>query len=637
MTRALRLALALTLAAAGLPSQPAAAVDQPADFTLAGSGWGHGVGFSQYGAYGQSMEFPSKSGEDIAAYYFTGAAPGSIEALELSDDHLVQGDDPLWVGLAQNVSKVEVEAVGSPAELCIGENCSTSVTAQPGEVWTYEVTSGGCAWFRGGVAKTNAAPCVSAVEWPDGSGVKVRDLSHAPLICGSVAELSRCEYREGHLQLREDPSGTGFHVVLAVGLDEYLYGLRELPDSWTVASVNEAQAIVARSYAAVEFLSRENAATRTGSAAGLSETQQDLCWCHTYDDTRDQYYVGYDKAVGAPHWVDAVDDTAGRVLTYFGEGWTWATESGILQGFYSSASGGWTASNTVGFGSSVQYPYLLPVQDPWVLDPATGNPNIEWSATFTAGQLASLLGVDEVLDATLISGPPYPAIRFDVIEDGLSHSVDLEGAALRSTLGLKSPMVFSVNGDGAPGGVPQGVFDDISTSVHRTAIETIAEAGITNGCTATSFCVNDSVTRGQMASFIARALDLPFSTADHASDDDTSVHEDNINRIYDAGIPLSCATGSYCPGVDITREEMAVFLYRALDLGEAGTTDESGIDVFVDDDGSLYEREINAIALAGITLGCSESQFCPNEPVSRGQMASFLVRAFGLDDADTGS
>jgi hypothetical protein len=68
-----------------------------------------------------------------------------------------------------------------------------------------------------------------------------------------------------------------------------------------------------------------------------------------------------------------------------------------------------------------------------------------------------------------------------------------------------------------------------------------------------------------------------------------------------------------------------VFLYRALDLPD------SEIDVFTDDEDSLYQREINALAAAGITLGCSEQQFCPADPVSRGQMASFLVRAFLSD------
>ena len=56
-----------------------------------------------------------------------------------------------------------------------------------------------------------------------------------------------CEYRHGELKMRDDPVETGFHVLLAVGLEDYLRGVAELPDDWTAAGVNEAQAVTARS------------------------------------------------------------------------------------------------------------------------------------------------------------------------------------------------------------------------------------------------------------------------------------------------------------------------------------------------------------------------------------------------------
>ena len=626
-----RVVLAVMVLAASLvvaPSAPAAASD---DVTFEGSGWGHGVGFSQYGAYGQALAEPSKSGEAIASYYFTGSQPADISSVGLADDHLLTDDAPLWVGLVQNVDRVEVTPVGGSADLCQGSDCTSDAVAAEGDAWTFEVVDGGCAWFRGAAQQTATAACHTTVTWADGDGVEVRDLTNSPLICGSVAQLSRCQYRRGRLEVRADPAGAGFHVVLAVGLDDYLKGLRELPDDWTVASVNEAQAVVARSYAAVDFLQHEDAAARTSEDAGLSSGQKDLCWCHTYDDTRDQYFVGHDKEVGAPHWAAAVDATAGRVLTYFGADWQWSTESGILQGFYSSSPGPWTESNTVGFGSSVQYPYLHPVADPWSSDPAVSNPYASWTESFTRSSLAGLLGVDAVSDVTLVDGPPGAVVSFATTTGGVPETVELSGSALRSTLGLRSASVLAIDGVGAAGGSTGGsngtspVFDDIAGSVHEEAIEQIYAAGITIGCRSGTFCIHNDVLRGQMASFVARALALPPVSTDYAVDDAASVHEDNINRIYAAGIPLSCGPGLYCPSDVITREHMAVFLYRALDLPDAEN------DVFTDDEGSLYEREINAIASAGITLGCADGLFCPDEAVSRGQMASFLVRAF-LDD-----
>jgi hypothetical protein len=72
---------------------------------------------------------------------------------------------------------------------------------------------------------------------------------------------------------------------------------------------------------------------------------------------------------------------------------------------------------------------------------------------------------------------------------------------------------------------------------------------------------------------------------------------------------------------------MAAFLVRALDLPAA-----PGID-FVDDDGSVFEADIEKLAAAGITRGCNppaNDRFCPNDAVTRGQMAAFLHRALGL-------
>jgi uncharacterized protein YbjT (DUF2867 family) len=60
---------------------------------------------------------------------------------------------------------------------------------------------------------------------------------------------------------------------------------------------------------------------------------------------------------------------------------------------------------------------------------------------------------------------------------------------------------------------------------------------------------------------------------------------------------------------------------------------------FVDDDGSVHEGSIEAIATEGITRGCNppaNDQFCPDDPVTRGQMAAFLVRALGLEPMPAG-
>lgn len=177
---------------------------------------------------------------------------------------------------------------------------------------------------------------------------------------------------------------------------------------------------------------------------------------------------------------------------------------------------------------------------------------------------------------------------------------------------------------------PGGFFFDDNETTHEPNIEAIAEAGITGGCLpeGTAYCPDLEVTRAQMASFIARALDLPASTPTFLDVDPGGTHGGNIAAIADAGITLGCnADGTlFCPTDLVTREQMASFLARGLDLTPVASgpfTDVAG----------THLQNVNAIAAAGITLGCNSdgTLFCPELEVTRGQMASFLARGLGLE------
>ncbi|MDG2027961.1 MAG: hypothetical protein P8J50_12710 [Acidimicrobiales bacterium] len=67
-----------------------------------------------------------------------------------------------------------------------------------------------------------------------------------------------------------------------------------------------------------------------------------------------------------------------------------------------------------------------------------------------------------------------------------------------------------------------------------------------------------------MASLLARALELPRSNTDTFSDDDTSTHERDIERIAAAGITQGCAPGRFCPRDAVARDQLAAFLHRTL-------------------------------------------------------------------------
>jgi hypothetical protein len=139
------------------------------------------------------------------------------------------------------------------------------------------------------------------------------------------------------------------------------------------------------------------------------------------------------------------------------------------------------------------------------------------------------------------------------------------------------------------------------------------------------FCTNDPMTRGQVAAFLARGFHYPAATKDFFTDDNGTTHEANINRIAEAGITSGCSATKFCPGKRATRAQVASMLARALDLPPATQ------DWFDDDDGLAFEADINRLAEAGISSGCGERTFCPAQEVSRGQMVALLHRS--LDDA----
>lgn len=140
------------------------------------------------------------------------------------------------------------------------------------------------------------------------------------------------------------------------------------------------------------------------------------------------------------------------------------------------------------------------------------------------------------------------------------------------------------------------------------------------------YCPDDSITRGQIAAFINRALSLPPSEQDWFADDDGTLFEPDINAVMSAGIGFGCDDANYCSDTPLLREEMATLLVRAFALPP------SDVDWFVDDDANPYESDINALASAGVTLGCSVEPplYCATDTVTRAQMASFFSRAMGL-------
>jgi hypothetical protein len=171
-------------------------------------------------------------------------------------------------------------------------------------------------------------------------------------------------------------------------------------------------------------------------------------------------------------------------------------------------------------------------------------------------------------------------------------------------------------------------FDDVPTT-HRfyEDIVWVRDAGITTGCNrgGTLFCPEDAVDRDQMATFLVRALGLSGGgSIDAFTDDNDNPHERNINILAHNGLTTGCGGGGtkYCPDEPVQRDQMATFLVRAYELSGGGSSN-----AFTDDNDNPHERNINILAHNEITTGCGGTKYCPDRVVSRGQMAAFLHRA----------
>jgi hypothetical protein len=183
-------------------------------------------------------------------------------------------------------------------------------------------------------------------------------------------------------------------------------------------------------------------------------------------------------------------------------------------------------------------------------------------------------------------------------------------------------------------------FGDLgnSSDTFVEAIVWMADQGITTGCGNANFCPKAAVTRAQMAVFLSRALALgdttPVGFTDIASL--SQDFQDAINALANADITEGCDTAPlrYCPSSSVTRGQMSKFIVT-------GYGDEGGKDIapiagpgpFTDDNGHFSEPYNNAMAEAGITDGCGTAKYCPNANVTREQMAVFVMRASDLPDA----
>lgn len=180
-------------------------------------------------------------------------------------------------------------------------------------------------------------------------------------------------------------------------------------------------------------------------------------------------------------------------------------------------------------------------------------------------------------------------------------------------------------------GAYQGYFRDDDGNTHEKDIDKIYGEGITKGCNPPIndlYCPQREISRGEMAAFISRTFGLTEQSGTQFDDVAGNTFEADIDRVVTAGIGFGCDATNYCPNRPLLREEMAEMLVRAFGYDNPG-----GTDFFVDDGPSPFHDSINKLAHHKVTLGCNppvNDRFCPERTLTRAEMASFFVRALDL-------
>ena len=565
------------------------------DVVLRGSGWGHGVGMSQYGAYAQSRA--GRGYREILSHYYSGITVGTAQV-----------PAGVRVGLATSMTYSNVDAVTGvvPWKAWVAGRWQTRWQPK-GTTWQVARTSTGGFSLKQGSTEVwrVAAPRLYAAFNPAARSTGPIIEAYNPNYGG------RSEYRWGRLEYTAGVTNSStLNVVLEIpSLELYLRGLGEMPASWGASggmAALQAQAVVARSYAAV-----------------LRGSYEASCRCHLLATPANQVYRGWDHEGGSygSTWVKAVQDTAGVVAKYDGT---------PISAFYSSSHGGSSENSEDSWAYSAAVPYLRAVADPWSVD-APGNSLASWQRTVSNTDFADFLGGVQSVRSIAIVGRTAGGSPRTLRAWGLGASgrpINSSRTGPKGIVGIALRAAFTYPDQGLSTLPSQQVrrigflpFADDDGSPHEYRIVYAAAAGIMERRTPTRFAPRAPVLRSRAALYLYRTLALPLADKDYYDDDNRRPEEHAINAVAQAGISGDLAGRKFRPAAALTRGEAATFLRRALQLSPTSRN------YFSDDDGSPHHGAINAVVRAGLLAGCGQDAFCPDRALTRAEMATALYRA----------
>ena len=389
------------------------------NFDFVGSGNGHGLGMSQWGAEG--LAELGWSYDQILTHFYR----GTTVAPDASPPGRIR------IGLTQDRTRVHLTAKNGPVKIWLGEAVTGTLIGTIAAGLTWKVA----AKDTGYLVKDETGTSVGGKTWggpsvdlilsyeEDGGRVFIPETDE---IWGDGFSYSRGTIEFNLYGCKS--GGCEERLIARLGFEEYLYGIGEVPASWPMAALRT-QAVAARTYA-----------TYSLRHYGLRGS----CNCNLTDGSGDQVYAGYVRESGTlgARWMNAVDTTAHEIVTYDGK---------VIQAFYSSSDGGHTENvEDVWHGGDPAFaiPWLRGVCDPgeW----ASGNSWLDWTRTFDADTLTARLAPYTGNVGTITTFRSIVRGRSGRIVSlkarGTGGSASLSGGELRAGLGLPDDRVW-INAD----------------------------------------------------------------------------------------------------------------------------------------------------------------------------------------------
>ncbi|MEN9711454.1 MAG: hypothetical protein RL441_1446, partial [Actinomycetota bacterium] len=415
-----------------LEALPLGPLTAPATFAFSGSGWGHGIGMSQWGAY--AMAKAGKSEADILTHYYTNT---TVEP--------VADDADVFVGLcvdtdsncyrnANRVSSIKLRLKptgGSTPSMKLQAADGTAVTITTAHTVTFTFIKSSTmikTTITGTDAPTLKNSSMVIITW---SGTRISgtlgDEAGVAQVAGPGGDLAAGRtYRFGSMRVRAGAAQTdliaGMSLSNRVRLhDEYLYGIGEVSSSWPAAALR-AQVIAARSYVYNDVYNSD----------GTTRPRRSACDCQVYGDIRDQNYVGWSKisSVKGDLWKAAVDATLASETT----GMAVVNGRNVVQTFFAAANGGATQNNEDVWGGTGRS-YLRSVDDPWTLMPPEAVTVTAWSPRVRTQQVvAAAFGLPNVATLDMSDRFASGALRSVTATSTTGAQTTISGEKFRGTM-----------------------------------------------------------------------------------------------------------------------------------------------------------------------------------------------------------